>query len=353
MHERHLTTYKVAWATLVLLLSLAIGLRVVLVKEYVIKDEGATYTIQTLTKDLGRVLDHLGVTLKPYDQVSIPLDQPLKNKQTIHITRAKSYEITIGGHRQHIETVETRVSDILKQAHVIIDAYDRVSPPLSSIVKPGSRIQIEKIEAFNRQTSFTMPYPLVYVIKDKLAYGVKNLLHEGVEGQLKHIWTEYHLNQNWYHSYDQKIEVLNPPTQQVMELGKEPLLVVDSGRPYRIKNVYTMRATAYDLSYASTGKVPGDPAYGITRSGTQARPGVVAVDKRLIPLGTTLYVESLDHMPDYGFSLAEDTGSAIIGKKIDLFIGNTASARRFGVRYVKVYELDEEVDERLIVGYGN
>ncbi len=73
-----------------------------------------------------------------------------------------------------------------------------------------------------------------------------------------------------------------------------------------------MTATAYDLSYESCGKRPGDKYYGITASGTKARVGAVAVDPRVIPLGTKLYVESLDGTKDYGFCTAEDTGGGLL-----------------------------------------
>ncbi len=100
-----------------------------------------------------------------------------------------------------------------------------------------------------------------------------------------------------------------------------------------------MTATAYDLSFQSTGKRPGDRYYGITASGTKARPGVVAVDPRVIPLGTRLYVQSLDGTKDYGFAIAEDKGGAIKGNKIDLFFETANEVRRFGRRKVKVYIL--------------
>ena len=94
-----------------------------------------------------------------------------------------------------------------------------------------------------------------------------------------------------------------------------------------------MVASAYDLSYESTGKRPGDKYFGITASGTKARPGVVAVDPSVIPLGTRLYVEG------YGFAVAEDTGGAIKGNRIDLFYENRKQALNYGMRKVKVYIL--------------
>lgn len=101
------------------------------------------------------------------------------------------------------------------------------------------------------------------------------------------------------------------------------MLVTSRGLPFRYSKVIICEATAYDLSYESCGKYPGDPAYGITYTGTYARPGVIAVDPRVIPLHSKVYVASLDRTPDYGFAVAEDTGSAIKGHKIDLLLQTT------------------------------
>lgn len=78
-------------------------------------------------------------------------------------------------------------------------------------------------------------------------------------------------------------------------------------------------ATYYSLSVASTGKRPGDAGYGVTASGRQATDGVtIAVDRRVIPLGTWLEIK----MPDGRVikRRADDTGSAVKGKHIDIFM---------------------------------
>ena len=54
---------------------------------------------------------------------------------------------------------------------------------------------------------------------------------------------------------------------------------------------------------------------GTTATGTTVRKGTVAVDPRIIPLGTRMYI------PGYGYGVAEDTGGAIIGNIIDLGYG--------------------------------
>ena len=109
---------------------------------------------------------------------------------------------------------------------------------------------------------------------------------------------------------------------------------------FRFKSQMDMVATAYDLSYESCGKYPDHPEYGMTASGTKAQPGTVAVDPDVIPLGTKLYIASTDGSPDYGFATALDTGSAIKGYRVDLFMEDNETAMNYGIRQVKVYILE-------------
>ncbi len=103
-------------------------------------------------------------------------------------------------------------------------------------------------------------------------------------------------------------------------------------------------ATAYDLSYQSCGKYPSHPEYGITFSGKKAVKGrTVAVDPRVIPLGTVLYVEFPGEFSYLdGVYTAEDTGSKIKGNKIDIFLGESAfhEMEKFGSMrvYVRIIE---------------
>ena len=69
---------------------------------------------------------------------------------------------------------------------------------------------------------------------------------------------------------------------------------------------------------------------GRTASGRYTKHGIVAVDPRVIPLGSRLYV------PGYGWAIAADTGGAIIGNKIDLWMPTSGDCYRWGVRRVKI-----------------
>jgi len=91
--------------------------------------------------------------------------------------------------------------------------------------------------------------------------------------------------------------------------------------------VRTMLATAYDPSPETIGR----GATGRTRMGYIATFGHVAVDPRVIPLGTMLYVEG------YGFALASDTGGAIKGNRIDLCYPDRYTSERYGMHNVRVH----------------
>jgi 3D (Asp-Asp-Asp) domain-containing protein len=86
-------------------------------------------------------------------------------------------------------------------------------------------------------------------------------------------------------------------------------------------------ATYYNLSVQSTGKTKGHPAYGLTASGKRVQDGVtIAVDKRIIPLGTWVLIK----FPDGRIikRQAQDTGGAISGKVIDIFDSRPNSTLR-------------------------
>ncbi len=69
---------------------------------------------------------------------------------------------------------------------------------------------------------------------------------------------------------------------------------------------------------------------GYTFTGVVAGPGSIAVDPRVIPLGSSLYV------PGYGYGTADDTGSAIIGRRIDVWLPSCAESIDWGVQTLTV-----------------
>jgi 3D (Asp-Asp-Asp) domain-containing protein len=96
-------------------------------------------------------------------------------------------------------------------------------------------------------------------------------------------------------------------------------------------------ATGYTAGVESTGKSPGHPGYGITYSGVKVRRdrvSTIAADPRLFPIGTLLYI------PGYGYGVVADTGSAIKGKRIDLYFETIREVyEQWGKRKVSVQVL--------------
>ncbi|MCY9369283.1 LysM peptidoglycan-binding and 3D domain-containing protein [Bacillus haynesii] len=88
----------------------------------------------------------------------------------------------------------------------------------------------------------------------------------------------------------------------------------------------TVTATAYT---ANDGGMTGVTATGIDlKANKNAK--VIAVDPNVIPLGSKVYVEG------YGEATAADTGGAIKGNKIDVFVPSKSAAKNWGVKTVKV-----------------
>lgn len=82
---------------------------------------------------------------------------------------------------------------------------------------------------------------------------------------------------------------------------------------------------------------------GLTYMGTKVRPGVIAVDPNVIPLGSKVFITGYNNplLPAGGFvATAEDTGGAIKGDRIDIFLNGTEEqVLNFGMQNVKVYVL--------------
>ena len=73
--------------------------------------------------------------------------------------------------------------------------------------------------------------------------------------------------------------------------------------------------------------------HGTTQSGTKARPGIVAADPAVLPVGTVLRI--LDG-PTAGVYTVMDTGSAVKGRRIDIFMPSCETAEHFGERTLRV-----------------
>lgn len=123
--------------------------------------------------------------------------------------------------------------------------------------------------------------------------------------------------------------IVGPQTRAALGLNQSaPVSTTpsrDGSTAYRGKTL-TMVATAYDPCYQCNYPYYGAPSY----IGLPLGYGIIAVDPKVIPMGTRLYVEG------YGEGIAADQGNAIKGNRIDLCFATHQQALDYGIKTVKV-----------------
>jgi 3D (Asp-Asp-Asp) domain-containing protein len=165
-----------------------------------------------------------------------------------------------------------------------------------------------------------IPYKVEYQFDRSLGPGRTEKVRHGVKGFIKKTV-----------QYTQRGDKLvNPkvidtekvdPVSAVINIGQAGWETT-RGSYERVK-VMTMQSTGY-TRFENTNR---------TALGLPAKFGVVAVDRRVIKLGTRVYVEG------YGYAIAGDTGGAIKGNRIDLCFDEYNQAIRWGRRPVRVHIL--------------
>ncbi|MGO4107696.1 3D domain-containing protein [Paenibacillus sp. YAF4_2] len=112
----------------------------------------------------------------------------------------------------------------------------------------------------------------------------------------------------------------------------------EAGTIHTFSKQLTVKATAYSGAASENGGWAGMDYFG-----NKLKVGTVAVDPKVIPLGTKLYVTGYTYngLPAGGMvATASDVGSAIKGNHIDIYVpGSSAQASKFGIQNVKVFVL--------------
>ena len=324
---------------LAIAMSLSLGVSFFQGNEVSLNVDGEIIEMVSYSSTVEELLEEEGIKIRKGAVVEPGLDEAIKYGLEITVMNPKIYTIIAGDETIKFTSLSSKVGDVLKDADISVGLKDFAKPALDAAVKNGDTIQVFRVEEKSRVVESVIPYEKEIISNERLDRGMINILQEGNDGLRRSHINDIYINGVFTSSIIMSDTILQEPLSQVIEKGVNNVVSTSRGET-RFKEAIVLEATAYDLSYASTGKRPGDRYYGITATGTRARPGTVAVDPRVIPLGTKLYIESLDGTRDYGFAIAEDVGGAIKGSRIDLFFNSSLDARNFGRRDVKVYILD-------------
>ena len=275
-----------------------------------------TKEIYSCAETLGELLDEYDITIDEETELNLDLDDVLKNEMKIKITPViVSYEDVTEAIAFDTETREN--SSMPKGTSKVVQNGSEGERIVTYEVKSKNGAEVSR----NKIDSKVTKDPVNKVVEVGTAVSTKSASSSSASSS------------SAKKSAPSSSSQASAPTSTAS-------VQANTGKNFSYSNVLTCSATAYDLSYESCGKRPGDKNYGITASGMQAQYGVVAVDPSVIPLGTKLYIESVDGSWAYGYCVAGDTGGGISGNRVDLFFNSRAEALQFGRRQVKVYILN-------------
>ncbi len=230
----------------------------------------------------------------------------------------KLVEVEVDGEILKIITKKDLVKEVLAETKIILGDADKTEPELEKTF--DNQIKVIRVTKKQVEKKKYLAFPTEEKKSADLFKGETRILQKGERGIEKDIYEVITENgQEVARNFIRKV-LVKEPIKQVVALGTRQSAYRD-GSSLDFKEVHTMTATAY----THTGNR--------TATGIWPKVGIVAVDPRVIPLGTRLYVDG------YGYATAADVGGAIKGKRIDVFMETKAESRQWGRRQVQVFVL--------------
>ena len=238
-------------------------------------------------------------------------------------------KIQADGAQRQLRTAQTTVGATLEEAGIEVDSKDLISPSINVRPYDGMTITVVRVREEIEASKESIPFSAVKTFTKDLRPGLVKVTRSGTHGEkLIHYRVRYE-NGKPVSRVPISAVVVRKPVSRVTAIGSRGRYT--SRGEFTTRRVLRMHATAYDPGPRSCGKW----ATGRTAIGLTAGYGVVAVDPRVIPMRTKLYIEG------YGYAVAGDRGRAIRGNRIDLGFNTYREAMRFGERTVTVHVLQE------------
>ncbi|WP_054956709.1 3D domain-containing protein [Paenibacillus dakarensis] len=358
--------------------AIAITLLVMLVahnragKEVHLVVDGRITTVETHEALLHEMLDEQAISLKPQDEVSMPLNGVLQDGDRIIINRAVAVKITADGKQNTIFTTQDTVGDVLKESGISIKGDDTVVPSLKTKIKGEDEIRIVRVSKQTVQETENRAFRVIKTADPSLEKGDNRVIQSGKPGVVVHHIEKVYEDGKFVSKKVIKKEVQRKTKDKIIAVGTKKVVVPDPPvvEPVAVENTVKKTAAAakpvtakatvkssasaqpvkksapvkekannvvsragIDFEYKKVLNNVSMTAYsseekGIgtrTASGTRVTEGrTIAVDPNVIPIGWWVYIEGI------GFRRAEDTGGAIKGNKIDVYYDSLKAALNFG-----------------------
>ena len=304
-------------------------------KTITMKIDGKEETFVTYKRTVKDVLNTQGVVVNPKDKVQPALNSNVSEGDTISIKRAVSVEVIVGDKKIEIETAEDTIEDMLevekeelKDQGIEYDAgVDEVTPALDFKIEENLQVNLVNVEVKSELAKEAIDFDVIVEEDSSLESGLEETRQEGAVGEKEVVYEVVYKNGVEFSKSVKSSKVVAEPVNKIVAQGTRRVFASRDGQLLDYKSVLYCESTAYSGGgVTATGTVPVRDPNGIS---------TIAVDPRVIPLGSLVYVEG------YGKAVAADTGGAIKGNIIDVYVNSEQEAyNSWGRKYnVPVYIL--------------
>lgn len=284
--------------------------------------DGQKKELRTNTDIPREILEEAGVKLAPGDGWRLKgSNKNIQDGSVIEVVRGISFTVIRGEETMEYKSSKATVGEALKDIGVRFKAknvYPNVKTPLAAnmqIYVLGKGEELHFSEA-------SVEIPVQYKEDHSVNFGFEQVLEVGKEGKAT-VVSKRVKNEDGSHSLKELArEIIVEPEAKVIRKGMAMSVYTPEG--YKR---YTKKISAHSTAYVATGNR--------TAIGLVPYEGIVAVDPRVIPFYTKMYI------PGYGIAMAGDTCGDMIGCNIDLFFADYHRAIQWGRRDVEVYILAE------------
>lgn len=267
----------------------------------------------------------------------------------------KDITLVVDGKKKEISTFTGNVEELLIEQEVKYDTNDIINLPLDTKLTDGMNVEVTDIMVKIEKESKVVDFETEIVKDSEMKKGTTSVSVEGKNGENELVYeVTYHNGKQVGKKFIEENVITNPvnkvvkegtkeeiKVEEVKEVKKEeePKIIEEPVKEETTKEVEQVKETSEssEVSNLGTHMVVESTSYcqgSVTATGTQARWGVIAVDPNVIPFGTKVYIPQFDKV-----FIAEDTGGAIKGNKIDIFMENSDDAINWGRRNIDIYIL--------------
>ncbi|MDD3165615.1 MAG: 3D domain-containing protein [Oscillospiraceae bacterium] len=305
---------------------------------YIITDGDTVVVHSTFLTDPADVLQEAGVTISEDDTI---VTQQSDGISEIVVSRYNSVTLNNRGKIHQISTTADTVGALLESCGAALGENVTVSPALTVSIADGMIITVtETTTTYEKELSPIASEEMLCAVS-WLDSGERLQAQSGTDGEQSTTFCTTYENGVAVRREVVSSAVVTAPIRALTYVG----IADNADARFTEQNGVLVSANGDTLAYSqklgciATAYSCEGYYWNTTATGTTARTGCIAVDPKVIPLGSKVYIETDTGDYIYGTAIAEDTGGAIKGNRVDLYMDTVSECFTFGRRACNVYIL--------------